>query len=225
MQMFTRLAYHRHILFLGIIIIVAGFITASDILYTRSEDIIAASEAIISRFPLLGMLLFVLLAMVSAMLAFFSSAILVPVGVYAWGSITCLILLWIGWLLGGVAAFCIGRYLGRPVVSKLIGETRMSHFEKRLGRHARFIHILLFQAALPSEVPGYVLGTLRYRFSLFLLALAVVELPYALGTVYLGTKFLERDVVLLLLIGFGGVIVCTFAYHLYRKLGSSVRNP
>ena len=217
--MSTRHAYHRHILFLGIIIIAAGFITGSDALHTKIEDMLAASEAIISRFPILGMVLFVLLAMVSAMLAFFSSAILVPVGVYAWGSITCFILLWIGWLLGGMTAFCIGRYLGRPVVSKLIGETRLSRFEKRLGRHARFIHILLFQAALPSEVPGYVLGTLRYRFSLFLLALAIVELPYALGTVYLGTKFLERDIVLLILIGFGGVMVAAFAYHFYRKLG------
>lgn len=223
--MFTRYAYRRHILFLGIIIIVAGLITGSDTLHTRIEDILAASEAIISRSPILGMLLFVLFAMVSAMLAFFSSAILVPIGVYAWGSITCFVLLWIGWLLGGVTSFCIGRYLGRPVASKLIGEARLSRFEKQLGRHARFIHILLFQAALPSEVPGYVLGTLRYRFSLFLLALAIVELPYALGTVYLGTRFLERDIVLLILIGFGGVMVATFAYHLYRRLGRPVRNP
>ena len=224
MQMITRHAYRRHILFLGIIIIVAGFIAGSDALHTKSEEILAASEAIISRFPLLGMLLFILLAMVSAMLAFFSSAILVPIGVYAWGSITCFLLLWIGWLLGGVASFGIGRYLGRPVAAKLIGEARIAHFEKQLGRHAKFIHILLFQAALPSEVPGYVLGALRYRFSLFLLALAIVELPYALGTVYLGTKFLERDIVLLLLIGFGGVMVCTFAYYLYRRFGSSLKS-
>jgi uncharacterized membrane protein YdjX (TVP38/TMEM64 family) len=59
---------------------------------------------------------------------------------------------------------------------------------------------------------------------LFLLALAIVELPYALGTVYLGTRFLERDIVFLLLIGFGGVMVCTFAYHLYRRLGSSIKS-
>jgi len=223
--MSTRHAYHRHILFLGIIIIVAGLITASDVLYIKIEEMIAASEAIISRSPILGMLLFVLLAMVSAMLAFFSSAILVPIGVYAWGSITCFVLLWIGWLLGGVTSFFIGRYLGRPVAAKLIGETRLSRFEKQLGRHARFIHILMFQAALPSEVPGYVLGTLRYRFSLFLLALAIVELPYALGTVYLGTRFLERDIVFLILIGFGGVMVATFSYHFFRRLGRSVKNP
>lgn len=225
MQMFSHLAYRRHILFLAIIIIVAGFITSSDVLHTKSAEIITASEAIISRSPVLGMLLFVLLAMISAMLAFFSSAILVPIGVYTWGSITCLVLLWVGWLLGGVTAFCIGRYFGRPVASKLIGEAKISHFEKQLGRHARFIHILLFQAALPSEVPGYVLGALRYRFSLFLLALAIVELPYALGTVYLGTRFLERDVVPLLLIGFGGVLACTFAYYFYRRLRRFIKNP
>jgi uncharacterized membrane protein YdjX (TVP38/TMEM64 family) len=59
---------------------------------------------------------------------------------------------------------------------------------------------------------------------MFLLALAIVELPYALGTVYLGTRFLERDIGLLLLIGFGGVMVCVFAYHFYRRLGSSSKS-
>ena len=112
--MFTSHAYRRHILFISVIIIVAGFIAGSDALHTKSEEILAASEAIISRFPLLGMLLFILLAMVSAMLAFFSSAILVPIGVYAWGSITCFLLLWIGWLLGGVASFGIGHYTRPP---------------------------------------------------------------------------------------------------------------
>jgi len=221
--MFTNRAYIRRLLFLGIIIIGAGLISSSDVLHTEFEDIIAAVEAIISRSPLLGMLLFVLLAMVSAMLAFFSSAILVPIGVYTWGNITCFALLWIGWLLGGVTSFCIGRYLGRPVAEKLVGVERISRFESQLGRHARFVHILLFQAALPSEVPGYVLGAMRYRFSLFLLALAIVELPYALGTVYLGDRFLERDIVLFLLIGFGGVVIYITTNYLYRKLGNTAK--
>ena len=50
-----------------------------------------------------------------------------------------------------------------------------------------------------------------------------LALPFFI-TVYLGTRFLERDIFLLLLIGFGGVIVSTFAYHLYQRLGSSIKD-
>ncbi len=218
--------YQRHILILGVIVILAGFIAASDALHAKSEEIIVFAEAVISRAPLLGMLLFVLLAMVSAMLAFFSSAILVPVGVYAWGATVCFILLWLGWFLGGAAAFGIGRYFGSSVAAKLIGERRIAKFEEHLSGRAKFIHILLFQAALPSEIPGYVLGILRYRFWIYLAALGIVELPYALGTVYLGASFLERESVTLILVGVVGVLASVLAYRLYRDRtrSSSARN-
>lgn len=107
-------------------------------------------------------------------------------------------LLWIGWLFGGVLTFAMGRYLGRSIISRIIGESRFTTFEEQVGRHAKFVHVLLFQAALPSEISGYVLGALHYRFVLYLAALALTELPYALGTVYLGTSLL-REITLFLL--------------------------
>ncbi len=75
---------------------------------------------------------------------------------------------------------------------------------------------------MPSEIPGYVLGTLRYRFWLYLAALAIAELPYALGTVYLGASFLERESVTLILVGVVGVLVSVFAYRLYRDRARSL---
>jgi uncharacterized membrane protein YdjX (TVP38/TMEM64 family) len=54
--------------------------------------------------------------------------------------------------------------------------------------------------AMPSEVPGHLLGLLRYRFALYLVALGVTEAPYAAATVYLGESFLERRPGALLLI-------------------------
>lgn len=215
-------AYKRRILVFSGIIVVAGLIAASDVLYAKSEEIIALVERVISQSPLLGMLLFIFLAMASAMLYFFSSAILVPVGVYAWGTTVCFMLLWIGWLLGGVCAFGIGLYLGRSMVSKLIGETRVADFEQRLSQRTRFIHILLFQAAVPSEIPGYLLGILRYRFLLYVAALAIVELPYAIGTVYLGASFLRRETGLVLVLGMGGILITVLAYQLFRRTGTVI---
>jgi hypothetical protein len=45
----------------------------------------------------LGAVVFVLLSAVSAMLAFFSSALLVPAAVFAWGNTLAVGLLWLGY--------------------------------------------------------------------------------------------------------------------------------
>ncbi len=214
----ARHAFQRHFLILGAIIVVAALIAASDALHSRSEEILVLAESVISRHPLLGMGLFVLLAMISAMLAFFSSAILVPVGVYTWGATGCLALLWLGWLLGGMAAFAVGKYLGRSVASRLVGETRYGRFEQRLSGRLRFGHVLLFQLTLPSEIPGYVLGALRYRFWPYVAALGLAELPYAVGTVFLGEIYLQRRAALLLLLGLAAVLVSLVVYRVYRGI-------
>ena len=214
----VRRLFHKRIVLLGAIIIVALFIVNTDVLYEESKEILEIAEYVITQFPIFGMLLFVLFAMVSAMFAFYSSAILVPIGVYTWGATVCFILIWVVWLFGGILTFSIGRYLGRPVTSKIIGETRISNFEEQVSRHAKFIHILLFQAALPSEIPGYVLGTLHYRFLFYFIALAITELPYALGTVYLGSSFLQRNNVVFLVLGVGMILLSACLYYLYRQL-------
>ena len=187
-----RPSIQGHVLFLCAVTALVGLIAASDTLHERSQEILAVCESVISEFPRLGMVLFVLLASASAMLAFFSSAILVPVGIYAWGMTVCFLLLWAGWFIGGVLSFAIGRYLGRIVVERIVGTERLTGIETRVARSASFLHVVLFQAVLPSEIPGYVLGSLRYRFLPFAAALALVELPYALGTIYIGESFLQQ---------------------------------
>ena len=208
---------HLRSLILGAIIFIAAFVVLSDALYQNIELVIKQAESIIYRYPVQGILLFVILSMVSAMLAFYSSAILVPVGVYTWGALGCFILLWIGWILGGILSFVIGYYFGSNIASKLIGGLRFTNLENRINRHAKFIHILLFQAALPSEIPGYLLGALHYRFLYYVLALTLVELPYAIGTIYLGTSFLQRNSIIMLILGVAAVLVSTSIYLIYHR--------
>jgi uncharacterized membrane protein YdjX (TVP38/TMEM64 family) len=153
---------------------------------------IAAQRAVLNR-GYQGMVVFVLLSALSAMLAFFSSAVLVPIGVYAWGSITTFVLLWLGWLLGGIGAYLTGRYIGRRAVAWLVHEEQLRRYEKRMAASAPFAVLLLFQMALPSEVPGYVVGVLRSRFLTYLAALAVAELPFAAGAVFLGESFINGN--------------------------------
>ena len=215
-----RHTLQRHILVIGSIIVVAGLIAASDTLHDQTEQIIVWIEALISRFPVLGMLVFVLLAMVSAMLAFFSSAVFAPIAIFAWGKTVTLVLLWLGWFLGGIVSYCIGRFLGRSVASMLIGEEKIANWRYQVQGRTRFVHILLFQAAVPSEIPGYVLGILRYKFPLYLTALAITELPYALAAVYLGESFLKGQSLVFILLGLGMILTSAFVFQLYRRLAA-----
>ncbi len=176
-----------------------------------------AAQGVILDHSYRGMLLFTLLSALSAMVAFFSSAVLVPIGVYAWGAATTCLLLWLGWLLGGAVAYMAGRYLGRWLMVWLIHEDRMHRYEKRVSANAPFTAILLFQMALPSEVPGYVVGVLRYPFLRYLAALALAELPFAAGAVFLGRSFIHGDYRGLIAIGLALIATSVVAVTVWHR--------
>jgi uncharacterized membrane protein YdjX (TVP38/TMEM64 family) len=129
------------------------------------------------------------------MLAFVSSWVLVPFAVFTWGPAGALALLWTGWLLGGAASYALGRALGRPALRWLVPQRLLARYEDRFGRRMPFHVVLLVQLSLPSEIPGYLLGVVRYSFFRYLAALGIVELAYGVVTVYLGQGVLDRRVV------------------------------
>jgi uncharacterized membrane protein YdjX (TVP38/TMEM64 family) len=207
------------VLVLGGLVALLTAVALSDAAHAWAQQVLAYVAEVIARHPHFGRLLFVALAALSAMLAFFSSALVVPVGIHAWGPWTTAALLWTGWLLGGVCAYWIGRGLGRRVAAWFVASKRLDYYEARI-RHASFATILLFQTALPSEIPGYVLGSLRYRFLAYLLALAVVELPFSLGAVYLGDSFVNRKYHLIITIGIAGIALSALGlWYLRRRIG------
>ncbi len=203
-----------------ILIVAALAIVASqDVLYDAVLRLLAAAQTIITGHPVAGAVLFVALAAISAMLAFVSSAVLVPVAVYVWGASLCAVLLWIGWILGGLCAYIIGRYLGQPVVKRLTSRHTLARYQHRLSSHTPFGFVLLFQLALPSEIPGYVLGMASYPLTRYLVALAAAELPYVLGTVFLGEGLVQRRMTLLLAVGAGSILLSVLAWRsLQRRL-------
>jgi uncharacterized membrane protein YdjX (TVP38/TMEM64 family) len=199
--------------------VVLALVGTSDDLHSALLGVLDAASKLIATRPVLGAVLFVLLSALSAMLAFVSSAVLVPVALYAWGKMACAALLWLGWILGGATAYTLGRFLGRPVVRWLLPTATLDRYEDRVSNQTPFGLIVLLQLALPSEVPGYLLGLVRYSFGRYLLALAIAEIPYALGTVYLGASFLDRQLVVLLGLGAAGAIFMGLALRvLHRRL-------
>ena len=207
----------RRVAILTLLCVALAAVAGSESLHAALLDVLSASKDLIIRYPVRGALLFVLLAAVSAMFAFVSIAIIVPVAVFVWGESLSMLLLWLGWILGGATAYCIARFLGRPVVQWLAADTALRRVERFIHPDTPFGLILLFQLGLPSEIPGYVLGLARYPFGKYLLALAFSELPYALATVSLGAGFVRAQSGVVLALGLSIATLSVGAFYLLRK--------
>jgi uncharacterized membrane protein YdjX (TVP38/TMEM64 family) len=195
-----RRALNLALLFAGLVLV-----TSSVRLHNWLVGLLPATEALIRAYPLLGASAFVTFAACSAMLAFVSSAVIVPVGVYVWGKATTLALLQLGWALGGMGTYLLGRYFGHMVVRALKVETVLQRYEQCISNRTPFGLIVLLQLALPSEIPGYVLGLVRYDPFKFLGAISSASLPYAVAAVYLGEGFVDRNLRVLIGVGVGVV--------------------
>lgn len=215
--------YKRAAILLTLCIVLAG-VASSSALHAALLGVLAATEDIIGRHAVAGASTFVVLAAVSAMFTFVSIAVIVPAAVFAWGAPASIALLWLGWMLGGIATYSIGKFLGRPVVRWLTASEALRRLESRIPGNAPVSLILLLQLALPSEIPGYVLGLVRYPAGRYALALGLAELPYAVGTVYLGASFVEGRSGTILITG---ALIALFSlvtfYALRRALRESGR--
>ena len=214
------MATRRRIATVAAILIAAAVVMFSAPVRDLIDRVLRSASATITQHPDAGMLVFVAWSIASALLAFVSSAVIVPVAVYTWGTRTTLVLLWFSWILGGICSYAIGRTLGRPLASWVVSRERIDFYASRIAKNAGFLTALLFQLAVPSEVPGYVLGTIRFRFAIYLLALALGELPFAIAAVYLGDAFIHRNYALLAVAGVAAFALSAIAIRIvHRRIG------
>jgi uncharacterized membrane protein YdjX (TVP38/TMEM64 family) len=190
---------------------------SSSMLHEALIGVLVATNELIRAHPLLGASTFIVLAAISAMFTFASIAILVPAAVFAWGSLATIAALWLGWIVGGIGTYAIGRHLGRPAVRWLISGDALQRLESRIPPGAPFPLMLLLQMAVPSEIVGYVLGLARYPFMRYVAALAVAEVPYTLATVYLGNGFIQGRGSVILAVGAAIAGLSLLTLYLWRR--------
>jgi uncharacterized membrane protein YdjX (TVP38/TMEM64 family) len=71
--------------------------------------------------------------------------------------------------------------------------------------------------AVPSELPGYVFGALRYPLVKFVIAMGIAEGIYALGVVIAGESLMEAKPGVLVATGVGLLVVAAGAGYLVRR--------
>ena len=208
---------HHRALSVALICLVAALLLSADAVYASLQRALAAAEPLIAGHPYLGAVVFVGLAAASAVLAFFSSALLLPPAVYAWGVPTSIGLLWLGWLLGGMGTYALGRGLRGPQGRTSRPPSRFDFYLRRLPRDLKFALVLMLCLALPSEIPGYLCGYVGVRFRTYFPALALAELPYAVGAVLLGDGVVNRHIGWLVALGLVAAALSMFAVRLLHR--------
>ena len=210
--------HRRRLASLLLLVLITTAVAASAPLHRAILSLIAAVEPMIQQHAVAGAILFVLLSAISAIVFFFSTALITPVAVEAFGPLATLALLWLGWIIGGVTAYAIGRLFGRRAVSWFVDPERLHDYERRARRLVSLRHVLVFQLTVPSEIPGYVLGLAGCRFRTYAIGMALGELPFAIGAVYLGESFLAGNYGLLFAIGIAGI---AFSWVMFRRAATT----
>jgi uncharacterized membrane protein YdjX (TVP38/TMEM64 family) len=201
-----------------------GVVVSLPDVHESLADVMRAMERLIAGHPAVGAVVFVLFAALAAIFAFVSAGVLAPAAVLVWGSAATVLLLWVGWIAGGAATYAIGKYAGRATAKWLTGGKNLRRFEQVIERNASIWRIFLLQLALPSEIPGYLLGAARYPFWRYLLALAAAELPYAVATAYVASSFMEQNAAAITIVGIAIALVGVGAFYvLHRKRSNRVR--
>ena len=209
----TMLASSRRILPIAVLVILGLVLVLAEPVHAWLVSVFRTAATLIADQDTWAMAVFVLLAAISAMVAFLSSAVLVPVAIQAWGPTVCFVLLWMGWFSGGLAGYAIGRYLGRPAVELLVRSETLERYEGWTKSGKSLVPMLIVQLAIPSDLASYLFGLVRCRFGIFAAALALAEVPYALGAVYLGASFLAGRILPLAVLGIAGVLISAWAVH------------
>lgn len=173
-------------------IAIAFFLQTSPFQKFLDNSVVALEEHIRTH-PIAGVLTFAGLAALSAVFSAFTSVPLVPVAVAVWGKTAVVALLLWGWLLGGAFTYLIGKYAAYPLLKHFVHHERIERYRAKLPHTLGFFLVFLARLAFPAEIPGYLLGILRYHFGKYILATFLAELPFAIITVYAGDALLLRE--------------------------------
>ena len=195
---------------------VAGFTLFSDTGRQWIESLNDWAQGIMEAHPVAGALVFYALSALSALLAFVSSVMLVPAASEVWGKVITFALLWSGWLTGSLITYGIG-YFARPLLHRLVDRKDLAHYQKLASRRMKLWAAILLCLAVPSELPGYVFGALRYPLLKFMIAAGSAEAVYAIGVVIAGESLTEAKPAVLVATGVALALILVTAGYVLRR--------
>lgn len=180
-----------------LIIVGILFILFSYLIQTNIEFL----EAFVTN-DFAGMIFYLLLEILSIVIAPVTTLPLVIVASKLWGWVSAGILNVIGWMIGSWLAFLIARRYGVDIVKRLISIEKIHEIENRVPKKHLFWSVVLLRSIIPADVLSYAIGIFtRMKMKSYLLATLIGITPFAFGWAYFGGISIEYQILLFLIIG------------------------
>jgi uncharacterized membrane protein YdjX (TVP38/TMEM64 family) len=173
---------------------------------THTSD--AKLYQVIADHKILGACLFGAVMFGTTVLAPLTSLPLIPMVAPLLGPFLTGTACFIGWTLGAITAFCIGRFYGRSVITRFVSEQSLQKYEAYLKPDTRFLLIVALRMIAPVDVISYALGIFTaVSFRIYVSATMVGIFWFSYAFAYGSVAFMNRDYVLLVGIGVASVVI------------------
>ena len=124
----------------------------------------------------------------------------------------------IGIMLGSAFDYSFARLVGRPVVEKILGESRLERIDKllssRKGRSALFILFLL--PGMPKDAMSYGAGLTQFKLGEFVVVSGLARMPALLFSTMIGSQLYSRDYYAMVVTASIAVVVIV-GFYWYQK--------
>lgn len=165
-----------------------------------------------------GAFIFVVLEIVSIVIAPVSTVFLIPVAADILGPFLTAILSVVGWTIGSVLAFAIARRFGRPFLERFIEPKKLERYREYISSNTEFLTVLLLRVMFPVDVVSYAVGLFTVMsFRKYFWATVIGITPFSFIYAYGGEALLSRNYELLLIIFSGSAIFLVGISLLLRK--------
>jgi len=120
----------------------------------------------------------------------------------------------IGLIIGGVIAFFIARYGGRPIVEKLIGDEWVENLDEWVDENGmKAILVTRLIPIIPFDLISYVTGVTSLKFKDYMIATVIGAFPRCFMLALIGTagggflKWIGLGIEIIIVLGTIGIIV------------------
>ena len=175
-------------------ILTAGFIFGAGLVLSMylKEDVL---EYVLMH-PVMGTVAFVALAALAVVFPSFTNIMFIPIGVATFGPFWAAVLCIVGWWLGSVAAFAIGRYYEAYLLSRFASFQNYMYIDKLVQDKNMFWKLIFLRMTFPVDVLSYALALFskRVTHSMNAITTLIGIAPFAFVFTYAG-EMMYKNVV------------------------------
>jgi uncharacterized membrane protein YdjX (TVP38/TMEM64 family) len=194
-----------------LLLLLGGYMLLSNFSYDELKEVAQAHR--LRGAILLGFIMFG-----TTVIAPLTSLPLVPVIAPFLGPFTTGLACYVGWVLGAIAAFLIGRHYGQAFVSRYVNMEPFQKYERYFGDEANLFLIITLRMVVPVDILSYVIGIFSgISFKIYTIATMIGVFWFSFAFAYLGDSLFEKNYVLLLGLGVASMVILFTSWWYVRK--------